>query len=201
MTAASLISQTSPDVLANKGVPVEFLFTRNGPQGIWESHPGGQRKTEHIRLTNWTIKQLEDRFGSLSGWDQAMTDRMFGAVITTLSIALGPEWPEQRVAEAMVPGRMKDYRLAISGAQAIAMGRDPKETLNALMGVEGDPEPTETTTAPPTTETGSGSTSSTPTDGSGGLTSGPDGWGTVITGTSSGTSPSDSSSPSSSQWQ
>ncbi len=191
----SLISQTSPDVLANKGVPIELRLTRSDGQATYMAHPSAT-DTYYVRLTNWRLKLLEDQYGALAAWEKALEEKMFGTLISTLSLALGDGWPEQRVGEAMLQGRLKDYRLAVAAAYGIALGRDPKAVLTAMAMAEGDQYP-ETETAPPATEPASSTTPAV----SAGLTSGPDGWGTVIEGTSSGTSPSDSSSPSSNQWQ
>ncbi len=188
----SLISQTSPDVLANKGVPIELRLTRSDGQATYIAHPSAT-DTYYVRLTNWRLKLLEDQYGSLAAWEKALEDKLFGTLMSTMAMMLGDGWTEQRVGEAMLQGRLKDYRLAVAAAYGIALGRDPKEVLKAMTIAEGDQYPETQTPAAPA--------SSTTPDVSAGLISGPDGWGTVIEGTSSGTSPSDSSSPSSNQWQ
>ncbi len=188
----SLISQTSPDVLANKGVPIELRLTRSDGQATYIAHPSAT-DTYYVRLTNWRLKLLEDQYGSLAAWEKALEDKLFGTLMSTMAMMLGDGWTEQRVGEAMLQGRLKDYRLAVAAAYGIALGRDPKEVLKAMTIAEGDQYPETQTPAAPG--------SSTTPDVSAGLISGPDGWGTVIEGTSSGTSPSDSSSPSSNQWQ
>jgi hypothetical protein len=191
---ASLISQSSPDVLANRGVPITLRMTRGDQQGTFVAHPSAT-DTYYVRLTNWRLKLLEDQYGSLAAWERALDEKLFGTLMSTMALALGDGWTEQRVGEAMMQGRLKDYRLAVAAAYGIALGRDPKEVLKAMTTAEGDQYP-ETETAPTTTPD-----SSATTDASSGLTSGPDGWGTVIPPTSSGTEASDSSSPSSSPWQ
>jgi hypothetical protein len=192
----TLISQNSPDVLANKGVPIQLRMTRSDGQATYVAHPTAT-DTYYVRLTNWRLKLLEDQYGSLALWEKALDEKLFGTLMSTMALTLGDGWTEQRVGEAMLQGRLKDYRLAVAAAYGIALGRDPKDVLKALTTAEGDQLPeTETETPAATT-----SDSSTTTAASAGLNSGPDGWGTVMDGTSSGTSPSDSSSPSSSQWQ
>lgn len=193
--SVSLISQTSPDVLANKGVPIELRMTRSDGQATYVAHPSAT-DTYYVRLTNWRLKLLEDQYGSLSAWEKALDEKLFSTLMSTLALALGDGWTEQRVGEAMLQGRFKDYRLAIAAAYGIALGRDPKDVLKAMKAAEGDQYPE--MEPPRATETPA---SSTTTDVSAGPTSGLDGWGTVIEPTSSGTSPSDSSSPSSNQWQ
>lgn len=190
----SLISQTSPDVLANKGVPIELRLTRSDGQATYVAHPSAT-DTYYVRLTNWRLKLLEDQYGSLSAWEKALEEKLFGTLMSTMALMLGDGWTEQRIGEAMLQGRLKDYRLAVAAAYGIALGRDPKEVLKAMTIAEGDQYPE----TPPVTPTVPDSSAT--TDASAGLTSGPDGWGTVIEGTSSGTSPSDSSSPSSNPWQ
>lgn len=191
---ATLISQSSPDVLANKGVPVELRLTRSDGQANFVAHPSAT-DTYYVRLTNWRLKLLEDQYGSLAAWERTLDEKLFGTLMSTMALALGDGWTEQRVGEAMLQGRLKDYRLAVAAAYGIALGRDPKAVLTAMTTAEGDEYP-ETPG-----ETATPSDSSTSTAVSAGPISGLDGWDTATTEKSSGISPSDSSSPSSSQWQ
>jgi hypothetical protein len=189
--SVSLISTTDPDVLANRGVPVELVQTRSDGQASWEAHPQGVTSVYYVRFTNSRLMALEKRFGSLASWEQALEERPLEGLVASMSIGLGQGWPETRVAEAMAFGKLKDYRLAVAAAYGMALGRDPKAVKDAMGRVDGDmPAPTP-----------SDSLSWETTGASSGPTSGPDGWAAGTTETSSGSSVSDSSAPSSSPWQ
>lgn len=194
--SVSLISTTDPDVLRNKGVPVELVQTRSNGQAAWEAHPDGVTSRYYVRFTNARLMALEQRFGSLAAWEKALDERPIEGLVASLSIGLGQGWPDARVAEAMAFGKLKDYRLAVSAAYGMALGRDPKAVKDAMARIDGD------MASPAAFENQTSDTGSWETTGvSAGPTSGPDGWATATDATSSGNSASDSSAPSSSPWQ
>src|SRR4051794_7655141 len=200
----ALISVTDPAALKNDGVPVELVQTRNTRQAAWEAHPEGVTSTYHVKYTTTRLMELEGRYGSLAAWERALDEKMLETLVASISVGLGGRtkgWPEPRVAEALAFGQIKDYRLAVSAAYAMALGRDPKDVKESLLQVEGDMPAASQTTMAPQAWTASDSPSSTTTDASSGATSGPAGWETATPATSSGTSPSDNSSPSSNPWQ
>lgn len=83
--------------------------------------------TAEIVFTANTLAAVEEKYGSLPAWQEAMTNRPYGSVRDTLAIALGRDPLE--VGEAMLPTRMQDYATAIAAAFTIANGMDPTEAL------------------------------------------------------------------------
>lgn len=83
--------------------------------------------TAQIVLTANTLAAIEEKYGSLPAWQEAMTSRPYGTVRDTLAIALGRDHLE--VGEAMLPTRMQDYATGIAAAFTIANGMDPTEAL------------------------------------------------------------------------
>lgn len=137
----SLISTTDPAVLKNSGVPIELVQTRNNGQAAWEAHPEGVTSVYHVRFNTTRLMELESRYNTLAEWEKALDKTLLETLVASLSIGLGGRgkgWPAERVAEALEFGKIKEYRLAVSAAYAMALGRDPKAVKESLTRVEGD---------------------------------------------------------------
>lgn len=124
----------TPIVLKNKGVPVEFAKTAQDESGEWVrviAEDGEvERQTLHIRVTNNTVADMEEKWGSLDMWQDAMDKQPISTIRNTLAMALKRQ-PED-IGEAMLEGHQVGYQTAIAVAWAIANGVDPTAASLAL---------------------------------------------------------------------
>lgn len=129
-----------PLVLRNKGVPVEVfaLDTDDSGRPIVRLDGGEEGapvvEKAWVRLDSNAICDLEDEFGSLDGFEKAMSGtsidgvmiqqpKTFRAVRSGLAAALGID--AKRAGVMMDGGRLAEYANALSMSMALANGVDP----------------------------------------------------------------------------
>lgn len=119
----------TPIVLKNKGVPANFAKTKK--VGVkdddWtrETDEEGNPQIEvlHVRFTNNAIAEIEDHFGTLEKWQEALEQQPFKTIRQTLAFVL--KRPATQVGEAMLDGDIVMYSNVIGVAWSIANGVDP----------------------------------------------------------------------------
>lgn len=124
----------TPIVLKNKGVPVPFAKTTQDESGEWvrviDAAGEVETQTFHIRVTNNTVADMEEQWGSLDAWQDAMDKQPISTIRKTLAMTLKRQ-PED-IGEAMLEGQQVAYQTAIAVAWAIANGVDPTAASLAL---------------------------------------------------------------------
>jgi hypothetical protein len=124
----------TPIVLKNKGVPAEFAKTKKNDDGTWSRVFGADGEPEthvlHIRVTNNTVAEMEETWGSLDGWQDAMDKQPILTLRKTLSLALRRDPYE--IGESMLEGQQVTYQNCVAVAWAIANGVDPTAASLAL---------------------------------------------------------------------
>jgi hypothetical protein len=117
----------SPIVLKNKGVPCEFVKVKKIDETLYERvlNEDGEivKDTLMVRFTNNTIADIEQHWGTLEAWQEALTARPVSTCRDTLSFAL--RRPILEIGEAMIDGEIMTYSNVIGIAWAIANGVDP----------------------------------------------------------------------------
>jgi hypothetical protein len=117
----------SPIVLKNKGIPCIFAKTRKVDESTYEREfdDEGNPVTENlmVRFTNNTIADIEQHWGNLELWQEALGQRPTMTCRDTLAFALKRNIVD--IGEAMLEGEIMMYSNVIGIAWAIANGVDP----------------------------------------------------------------------------
>ena len=117
----------SPEILRNKGVPVQFHTVTKGDDD-WQSvygPDGPTHQTLYIRFTHNIIADLEDRYDGIMNWQSAREDKPVSTLRSTLAIILTEESTD-KVGAMLIEGRLPEYNNAIGVAWALANGVDPE---------------------------------------------------------------------------
>lgn len=117
----------SPEILRNKGVPVQFHTVTKGDDD-WQSvygPDGPTHQTLYIRFTHNIIADLEERYDGIMNWQSAMEDKPVSTLRSTLAIILTEESTD-KVGAMLIEGRLPEYNNAIGVAWALANGVDPE---------------------------------------------------------------------------
>jgi hypothetical protein len=102
-----------------------------------------------VRLGNLEIADIEDRFGGLDEWQEALRKKPFATIIETLAICWGESEPfaglpsgdpahpstnlmRKAIGTVLLDARMDDYATAIGGAFMLANGVEPDAVGKAL---------------------------------------------------------------------
>lgn len=125
----------TPNVLRNRGIPVFVAAVTALPSGEnWSVvlDDEGQPVTEEllVRFDGNGIADIEEAFGSLEAYEQALEGTVFSTVRKTLAIA----WnlPVREIGVRMLPGKIDEYATAIGVALALANGVDPTQAARLL---------------------------------------------------------------------
>ena len=117
----------SPEILRNKGVPVQFHTVTKGDND-WEpvyGPDGPESQILYIRFTHNIIADLEERYDGIMNWQSAMEDKPVSTLRSTLAIMLVEESAD-KVGAMFIEGRLPEYNNAIGVAWALANGVDPE---------------------------------------------------------------------------
>lgn len=129
----SVLGNASPQVLKNKGVPVAIHPVAKDEAGQWQRIGTGSDDdsglvTVWLQITNDVLADIEERWGSLQDWQEALEKKPFSVVGTTIALVLGywdggnPDY--KRAGKAMVDGGISDYANGIGVAVQLANGMD-----------------------------------------------------------------------------
>lgn len=117
----------SPIVLKNKGIPCSFAKTKKIDEATYERQfdEEGNPVLENlmIRFTNNTIADIEQHWGNLELWQEALAQRPTTTCRDTLAFSLKRNPLD--IGEAMIEGEIMTYSNVIGIAWAIANGVDP----------------------------------------------------------------------------
>lgn len=106
-------------VLRNKGVPLTLHRVTEAEEG-WVRIPGEEEV--HVRMTNGTLADLEEHYGSMDEWQTALARKPYSAVRESLALILGRSKAE--LSEAMVEGQIGTYSTVLGAAFMLANGVD-----------------------------------------------------------------------------
>lgn len=126
------IREVPASVLKNKGIPVPVHALETGPDGNpalpyrrLVTQAGDPVEVEMwVRLTNLGLADLEEKWGGLQQWQEALASKPFSTLLDTLAIV----WEEPRRAAGlrMIDGGTDDYSTAIGAAFMLANGVPPE---------------------------------------------------------------------------
>jgi hypothetical protein len=124
----------SPIVLKNKGISVEVAKVKQVEPQVWEREYDevGEtvKETVFIRFSNNVISDIEDHWGSLDLWQQALEQRPVSTIRQTLAYSL--KKAPDAIGEMMLEGQTIHYSNAIGVAWALANGVDPTSASRML---------------------------------------------------------------------
>jgi hypothetical protein len=117
----------TPIILKNKGIACEVAKVKQVEPQVWEREYDEvgetQKETVFVRFSNNIISDIEDHWGSLDLWQQALEARPVSTLRQTLSYSL--KKPIEAVGEMMLEGQTMHYSNAVGVAWALANGVDP----------------------------------------------------------------------------
>lgn len=119
----------TPTVLKNKGISCQFCKTQktdsnsNGWSRVFDDKEELVTETLLIRFNNNSISDIEEFWGGLESWQDALEKKPYNTMRQTLSFVLGRELHD--VGEAMIDGDIVAYSNVIGSAWSIANGVDP----------------------------------------------------------------------------
>lgn len=132
----------NPVVLKNKGIPVKAYVIEQDPRtGAWNRKETGDE--DHpwaiadfwVRMDNNVLADLEDEFGSLDGFEEAMQKRTSVGIRAAFCSILGFELNrEGKVAAGLkiIEGEQANYATALGAAMSLANGVDPMQAAEML---------------------------------------------------------------------
>jgi len=143
-TTALPSARPSAAVLRNKGVPVRVHATQIAPGGDldtgphWErvllgeeENPVPQFETLHVRFTTLDLAEIEEKWGGITEWNEALNgSKSNAAIIDTFAILW--RMPRERAGTAMLDGALDDYAAALGGAFLLANGGEVDAVVRVL---------------------------------------------------------------------
>lgn len=132
------LRSVSGPVLRNKGIPVELYELARDADGQLEQ-PLRRALSQAdepvvaevwLQMTNLALADIEEQFGELGKWQEALQTRPFGTIVTTLALCL--DMPRRQAGLRMIDGRLEDYSSAVGGAFMLANGVEPEKVGEVL---------------------------------------------------------------------
>lgn len=126
----------TPTILKNKGISCQFVKTQksttasSGWERVLDEQDEPVKETLLIRFNNNSISDIEEFWGGLDAWQEALEKKPWSAMRQTLSFVLGRD--VQDVGEAMMDGEIVTYSNVIGSAWSIANGVDPSVASQML---------------------------------------------------------------------
>lgn len=128
-------------ILRNKGVPVTLArVTLVEEEDEWGDQVSEWRpqvfgdapvvSERHVRFNTNAFADVEEKYGSLKLFEEAMREKSYSTTRTALAICWN--WDERRVGASMLSERTNEYTTAVGVAMAIANGVDPTKAARML---------------------------------------------------------------------
>lgn len=116
----------TPTILKNVGISCQFSKTKadaNGWSRVLDEKAEIAKETLMIRFNNNSISEIEEFWGGLEPWQDALEKKPYTTIRQTLSFVLQREIID--IGEAMLEGEIVAYANVIGSAWSIANGVDP----------------------------------------------------------------------------
>ncbi len=122
-------------ILKNRGVLLEMAaVAQDGDRwcAVVADEQTGEPKLEQVRVrfTANEVADIEELFGSIGKFQEAMSDKPTWATRKAIAIATGRD--EKAVGAAMLPDKAGEYLLDVQIAWAVAMGMDPTQAVQTI---------------------------------------------------------------------
>lgn len=123
------MSRVPSAILRNKGVPVDVADV-DGDKRVLGEDESAHVVQAHVRFDANAMADLEEAYGSLDGFDDAVQKTPTTCIRRALSIV----WhvSPKTAGLMMLDGRQEDYATAIAVALAMANGVDPQSASDML---------------------------------------------------------------------
>lgn len=115
----------APTVLANRGIPVlvyETVGVKDEESGLvdWEANFDAPRAQKYVTINNLTASYLEEKYGSLDEFQEALVTKTNTVVQDTLAFIW--KQPAHQTAVSLLDAAINEYRIAILVAYLRAQG-------------------------------------------------------------------------------
>lgn len=118
----------SPRVLVNSGVPVKvLLLDPNTGAPVVDGDGDPVTTTKRVKYDFNSLAEVEEMFGSFTGWQSEIRERPTVALRKLLGAAWGVS--PQEAGKVLIPDEQPNYLEAVMTAFSIANGTDPITAL------------------------------------------------------------------------
>ena len=132
---ALVSTDPSPAVLHNRGVPVKVHRVEAGSgldrwDRVFDDNDGPVLDQLFVHFTALSMSDLEERYGDLDGWQKALEDAPYRALVDTFAIVW--EVDRRQAGKMLLDDSVDDYAAAIGAAFMLAQGAEPDAVVRVL---------------------------------------------------------------------